>query len=180
MDWIAAVNKDPSLTEQATDWFIININSATIFSFLLELSKTANISMLLWIYSILKRDDRFRNEFKPAISHILGTMGKQSARDKERIMRTLTLLYPILGEYINDAKRIVEGSSIIRKGIISQEKRLEYESLRLHHTGSYPLHKGHIDPFITMDQDHLHFVMARFDEDVKQHAPWSLESRYHL
>jgi hypothetical protein len=88
-------------------------------------------------------------------------------------MRTLTLLTPILGEYTNNAKRIVEKRAVK----VAYQKRPDYEML-LNQTGLYPLHKGNLEPFVTMDQDHVNFVMDVFEHDLESDSPCTLEPRW--
>jgi hypothetical protein len=169
--WIETIQSAPQEIENATDWFVQNIKEAELMPFFVELSQYPTVPSFSWIYSILKRDSSYAEQCKPAIAQILTGMEKPKQKEKERIIRTLNLLSPILGNFTENAKRILEGNhSDLGNGKISESKWNAYRSIPVDHLGSQFLFKGkqNLETLLAtaIDDGTMDFVMARFDKEV--------------
>jgi hypothetical protein len=98
-------------------------------------------------------------------------MEKPKQKEKERIIRTLNLLTPILGTFVVTAKRILEGHNPeIGIGKASESKVDAYRSIPLDRLGSQMLFKSKQDLesllSTSIDDSTMEFIMARFDQEV--------------
>ncbi len=140
------------------EWYTKNVNEENIKHFVVQLSRYPTIQTFELVYTILRQDLLFVNYFKPLIMYLIPRL--QSAKEKERIHRSLKLLG--LGEFGDRAKALVDGNEL------PNPNPVKYNDIPVDSLASRIFFKNRVelDQMITMDQSMIDFVMDMFEDDL--------------